>query len=1107
MLTRTKVLCIRRYYLLVLLVGMYASSYDFRQLTDIPRKTADQEDSGLITLFKVLQDQGRLSDGSQLLKIIECFHLDRATRHKLFSDYIYACSKHNVQDRVWYYEGQARLLLATLFAKGMETQTAELEFNCATRSFDRAPVPKTLNRLNLEVKLAQVRSDLEISPYEKLARWTALLEEKIADDFTTTAYALQYSFEAAVEVHQENPCQMSKVSMLRLQTKLDCLYENVGDLHSLYLFHAYNADSASQRFDDLGAVLKWHDNFDKTYPRFVLWDAQLVVKKTQLSIYSSMKDYENQYRTASEFRTIMSERELFWSEDNTSRLEMKEIGPQSGMDGKFANVLGKDVKVDEQEGYFWFSEWESSLMVFQNDLHGHDTSAYVQLSSGNADNIEPLFITLFRWLQNAFEVAELTEEQLGGILMFTQDEVSGMLAASATGASGSTMPMKRNEAADLARRSIRASLEALTPGTLHDRLLGSCGSPTPSPLWEKGFGFLSDWLLRNDRYLETKRHALLAKLFSRRTSSRSLFSGLKLEDQIHEIQAFIEFLPKLNAQAREIFKFSAILSKILLANLKINAVGASNGPLCDDTSEEFRDILTLCESAREESRQAGELYLESFNMTILARLFTFSAVKLREDAFLRFCRCVDDAEKLIERRRVGLKALTGWDKVNKLLLSLQEIDWPGLANLGLLVASHVPDTNQALRDNLVWVMVQFSKSLGLGWLTWTNTMSSSDQDMQHMSLKSLEAIAMDSGSDVVFVEWIGPPRSASQSQSPRIVVSHQGGPPRVKLVNLSWAQVETIIDEFLKFDEDKLIDSEALRLLRKLNPLVEHLSQLTSPGQVLVLCPFGRLHRLPMHALEVDGQPLIRRNPVVHSSSMTVLNVAFLKRKAYEERIAASQRPWKAALFGAPPSADGKKALQALARKFASPARIEDEFTPSNFCSAVRDADLLHFHGHGSPDEQDPCDNGLIFDDDCRLTLRDVFDLSSTMTSDSPSFHATLLACGSGTSHKDSYTNDILGLVPAFLYAGASSTLSTLWSFSDADAALFSRAFYEAFDEPLDSQRCGADAAPRSRDQRIDLARATQRAVLAIMDAKPELYHWGPFVLNGYWMCGVRGQA
>lgn len=134
---------------------------------------------------------------------------------------------------------------------------------------------------------------------------------------------------------------------------------------------------------------------------------------------------------------------------------------------------------------------------------------------------------------------------------------------------------------------------------------------------------------------------------------------------------------------------------------KINAVDASNGPLCDDTSEEFRDILVLYESAREESRQAGDLYLESFNMIILTRLFTFSAMKLREDAFLRFCHCINDAEKLIERRRVGLIALTEWDKVNKLLLSLQEIDWLGLVNLGLLIASHVPDINQALRDNHV----------------------------------------------------------------------------------------------------------------------------------------------------------------------------------------------------------------------------------------------------------------------------------------------------------------------------------------------------------------------------------------------------------------------
>jgi CHAT domain-containing protein len=1124
----------RKYYGLVLMVGNYASSCDFRKFLDIPLKTADQEESSLLALFKFLQDQGRVCEGFQLLKMVQCFRLDITASQKLHSDYIHACTMHNAQNVVWYYEGQARLLLATLLANGTDTQRAKSEFNWAISTFDRAPVPEALNRLDLEVKLAQIRSDWEKCPSDKLALWTALLDDKLADDYSTTAYALQYSFEAALDVHNEDPSKTSQAIALQLQTKIDRLYEKVGDLCSLYIFHAYTADAASERFDALGDVLKWHENFDKTYPTFSLWDIQIAVKMTQNSIYISLNDYDSQCRTTVDIMKIKSDRESFWSEDFEGPQAWKERGPLMATDGKFENVLGRDTEVDEQEGPFSWSEWQSCLMVIENDHLGPRSfeSRYVELSTATADNLEPFFTTLHRWFQNASKTAELTDQQLGSILMFRHDEDSDMLAAPPTRMPGPKTSKKTDEPAELSPPNMSSYIGDLTPKSLRDRLLGSPNSlpPSlpPSDIWEKGFGVLSDWLLRTDRYFETKRHALLAKLFWRRTCGGSSFSCLTLEDQIHEKHKFLELLLKLNDEARQLFNFHAILCRIHIAQLKIAVVRAQDGPLCDDTSEEFLEILAMCESAREESRKSGNSYLESSSIITMVVLFQYSALTFCENAFTRFYKCFIDAEQLIERRRVGLKALSGWDKVDKLLQSLQETDWPGLVSTGLSVVNEIPDSQQARRDRLIWGLVQFSHSLGLGWLVLTNMTNSSDQETEDLSLRSLEEIAIDSGSDVVFVEWIGPLRSSLKMQPFQIVVSHQGGPPRAQLINLPWAEVESIIKQFSDFDEENLVDDEALQVLRKLDPLVEYLSQTTSPGQVLVLCPFAGMNSLPLHALQVDGQLLIRRNPIVYTSSMTVLNVAFLKRKAYEEKAVSSQRRLKAAVFGAPPNQAGQEALQAVARKFSSPACTDGEFTASNFCTAIHDGvDVLHFHGHGTHNREDPKANGLIFHNHSHLTLCQVFDLSSTTTtttttnttSDSqvPSpFHATLLACESGTSQRDLYTNDIIGLVPAFLYAGASSTLSALWSFSDADAALFSHAFYQAFDGLL------FDAGNRSdngdgngnskmtmsggRDQRVDLARATQRAILAIMRQKPELYHWGPFVLNGYWMFGVGGR-
>ena len=272
----------------------------------------------------------------------------------------------------------------------------------------------------------------------------------------------------------------------------------------------------------------------------------------------------------------------------------------------------------------------------------------------------------------------------------------------------------------------------------------------------------------------------------------------------------------------------------------------------------------------------------------------------------------------------------------------------------------------------------------------------------------------------------------------------------------------------------------------------EPLAAITQPGQTLVFSAIGKLHRLPFHALTLDGEILIQRNPIVYCSSLTVLNVVFKARKASEQQKTFDSGAFTASLFGNPPSPMGKKALKNLAKKLSTKARTGDESTSSNLRAAITNPELnlLHYHGHVTFLEGDPKDQGLELDDR-RFNLRDVFDLAPLPSS----YHATLLGCGTGMS-KTTLSNDVVGLVPAFLYSGASSTVSTLWPFDDKDAAMYTRHFYEEFDKLLHSGQKGV----------VDLAKANQRAILAIMAERPPLYHWAPFILNGYWMLRLPGK-
>jgi len=149
---------------------------------------------------------------------------------------------------------------------------------------------------------------------------------------------------------------------------------------------------------------------------------------------------------------------------------------------------------------------------------------------------------------------------------------------------------------------------------------------------------------------------------------------------------------------------------------------------------------------------------------------------------------------------------------------------------------------------------------------------------------------------------------------------------------------------------------------------------------------------------------------------------------------------------------------------------------------------------------------------DRHLTLRDIFDIPPGR---GRGFHATLLGCGSGAS-TTARTDDVIGLVPGFYHAGAASAVGSLWPFADGDAALYSAYFYdkvrgvgsgdgEVLDKGVEGMRI--EDGEREVEARMEgfwnSAKANQRAVLKIREQKPELYHWGAFVLNGWWMMRV----
>jgi len=263
-------------------------------------------------------------------------------------------------------------------------------------------------------------------------------------------------------------------------------------------------------------------------------------------------------------------------------------------------------------------------------------------------------------------------------------------------------------------------------------------------------------------------------------------------------------------------------------------------------------------------------------------------------------------------------------------------------------------------------------------------------------------------------------------------------------------------------------------MLRELDWLVAPLAHLSAPGELLVLSPTGPLHALPLHALEIGGEPLLARNPVVYTPSLGVLRQCLARRRD-------ASRSRTAALFG-DPSGDRQEAaalVADLAARFGTVALTGTDVTRAAFGEAVAERDLVHFQGHAVHDRNEPLDSHLVFSD-ARLSAREVFDLPGLSAE-----LVTLAACESAAS-VIAAGDEPLGLIPAFLYAGAGAVLATLWRVNSASAAHAMRLFYDAL--------AGEGEMP-------DKARALRAAALAVR-AVPRFsspYYWAPFALYGDW--------
>lgn len=327
--------------------------------------------------------------------------------------------------------------------------------------------------------------------------------------------------------------------------------------------------------------------------------------------------------------------------------------------------------------------------------------------------------------------------------------------------------------------------------------------------------------------------------------------------------------------------------------------------------------------------------------------------------------------------------------------------------------------------------------------------------------------------------------------------------------------VNSYRDALIQLEEEALLTVRSTQLS---NWLLKPVEELLSGKEHLVVIPDGALNLLPFESLRMNDRYLIETHSVKYIPSVSVYKEIQNPHRETERgvlAVAGSGFEQGDALFEARAQNSFATLPFALA-EIDSVARVyngavilkNEEVTEAGFKKQALDTyKYVHFATHGEINEVSPSQSGLIlskkinteslFGEDGFLNAREI--AQTPLKADL----VVLSACNTG-SGKVINGEGVMGLQRAFLIAGASSVLTSLWSIYDRSTPTFMGRFYAYLSE-YETDEFGmvnrflrwADwYEPELVDYKTIALRDAKRAML-----KHPYYnhpaHWAPFVITG----------
>jgi CHAT domain-containing protein len=256
--------------------------------------------------------------------------------------------------------------------------------------------------------------------------------------------------------------------------------------------------------------------------------------------------------------------------------------------------------------------------------------------------------------------------------------------------------------------------------------------------------------------------------------------------------------------------------------------------------------------------------------------------------------------------------------------------------------------------------------------------------------------------------------------------------------------------------------------------LVAPLRDSIQQSQKLIIVPHGSLHYLPFHAMYDGADYLLSQFEISYLPSSSLMNQTRAPRPVSD-------------LVAVGHAYDGRlpyTALEAMAiaARWQGRCLLEEEATLTNVRAAAAQARILHLATHAVFRPDNPLFSGLALADGWLTTL-DIFGLRLQASL------VTLSACQTGRSVIGG-GDELLGLMRAFMAAGAASIVLTLWAVEDRSTAVLMERFYAHL-------AAGKAKGAALRQAQLACIHGEEMDDATGREALRHPYFWAPFYLVG----------